>query len=421
VALAGLGGVIILTAIIAAWLIEEPMVSVVLYTPVPTATPSATVTPQPTFTATSTPPAPSAMPPPTPTGTRVVPEQVYSRKPVKNQGPIHIPPQLSAQPQRPILKPVTAGQSARPAINFGRNSRLVLAHYFAWYSGSGWNDCNISAGDKPLQPYDSSDPAAIARHVGMAQEIGLNGFTLHWFAPGDPTDRNFGNLLAQAEGTDFAATVVFSHHIWHGRPRNIPDALSYIINQYSRHPNFLRRAGKPVIFFTDMYRTPAPTPQQYWATLRNQLDPQRQTIWIAEGLDPSYLDTFDGLYVFKVSHAAYPHDYQKSSRWAERVRRQGDNTNQSNLWIATISPGWDDLRSGCKPDVRVDNQPHRLDRAGGATYQAIFEAATQSNPDWLMVGSFNEWVEGTYIEPSQQYGDKYLHMTAEFIEQFKGQ
>jgi len=126
------------------------------------------------------------------------------------------------------------------------------------------------------------------------------------------------------------------------------------------------------------------------------------------------------LYVFKVSHADYPHDYLKSSRWADRVRSTANQVGQPKLWLATISPGWDDLRSSCRPDVRIDNTSHRLDRAGGEVYRSNFAAALESKPEWLLVGSFNEWVEGTYIEPSVQYGDQYMHLTQEFIQQFQG-
>jgi hypothetical protein len=232
-------------------------------------------------------------------------------------------------------------------------------------------------------------------------------------------------LLQLSQGLNFASSVVFSHHIRHGvpdDPASITTALRYIIQSHGPQPNFLRLEGKPVIFFTDVYRTPAngQSPQQFWATVRDQVDPERQTWWIAEGLDASYLAVFDGLYVFKVSHADYPHDYLKSARWATRVRAMGQQLGQPKLWLATISPGWDDLRSGCIPDVRVPNTKHRLDRADGAVYQANFTAALESQPDWLLVGSFNEWVEGTYIEPSVQYGDQYMRLTKGFVEEFKG-
>jgi hypothetical protein len=69
--------------------------------------------------------------------------------------------------------------------------------------------------------------------------------------------------------------------------------------------------------------------------------------------------------------------------------------------------------------VRVPNQPHKLDRANGQTYEATFQGALASQPDWLIVGSFNEWVEGTYIEPSEQYGDSYLKITQSLVQRFQ--
>lgn len=375
------------------------------------------------------PPTPTRTPTPaipTPTGTRVVTmarlvATPHSTMPSISEATPTV--QVAAHVQSLARQRVGPAASLGRPVSFGVETPLVLAHYFAWFDGDGWNDCNISAGDRPLEPYHSDDPAAIARHVAMARATGLDGFTLHWFAPGDRTDRNFRALLTASQGTRFASTVVFSHHIWHGLSRpsrtNIAEALGYIIEQHTPHPNFLRRAGKPVIFFTDIYRTPESSPHQFWAALRDEVDPERRTLWIGEGLDASYLSVFDGLYVFKISHAAYPHDYRKSARWGRQVRRWAEQTGQPKLWIATISPGWDDLRSGCRADVRVENQPHRLDRADGTIYEATLQSALDSNPDWLIVSSFNEWVEGSYIEPSEQYGRKYLELTAEFVERFK--
>jgi hypothetical protein len=93
--------------------------------------------------------------------------------------------------------------------------------------------------------------------------------------------------------------------------------------------------------------------------------------------------------VFKITHAGYPDDYRKSAHWAGQVRRWEKQTGQPKLWLATISPGWDDLRAGCKVDVRVPNQPHRRDREDGVLYQATFDAALKSNPDWLPCSFMN--------------------------------
>jgi len=307
-----------------------------------------------------------------------------------------------------------------------RGNRLVLGNYFVWYDAAGWDGCNISDGDRPQNPYNSDDPAAMRRHVEQARDAGLDGFTAQWFAPGERTDQNFARLLDVSQGQNFHSTVVFLRHIWSGSPRpttaNVAEALRYILDRYGGHDSFLRWNGKPVIFFADIYRVPhaaGQTAQQAWQSIRQQADPQHQSWWIAEGLDPSYLAVFDGLYVYKVTHAAYPDDYRKDSRWALNVRRWEERTGQTKLWIATLMPGWDDRRAGCRPNVRVPSQPHKRDRENGAFYRATFDAALQSNPDWLWINSFNEWVEGTYIEPSEHYGDRYLQETKQLVLSWK--
>jgi hypothetical protein len=387
--------------------------------------PAPTRTALPTYTATATATmTPTASPTTTATPTRSqTPSATVTATPSATATATVTPtPPPTATPAPAAAAPVAL--PAAPASGAARVERVVLAAYFSWYDGDGWGDCNISAGDRPSQTYNSDDPAAMARHVRSALDAGIDGFTEHWFAPGDRTDVNFATLLAQSQGTSFRSTVVFSRHIVGGgaSQQTTIEALRYIMDRYSGNGNFLRLAGKPVIFFTDMQRVAlgaGQTPQQAWAAIRAQVDPAGNAWWIAEGLDASYLDVFDGLYVLKITHAAYPDDYVKASRWASQVRSWEQKTGKTKLWLGTISPGWDDLRSGCLPDVRVPTAPHKRGRDDGAFYQATFAAAMASAPDVLYVYSYNEWVEGTYIEPGQMYGDKYLTLTRQFAQQFK--
>jgi len=323
----------------------------------------------------------------------------------------------------PTLKPIAAAVTATTHIPA---THWVLANYFAWYSDSSWSECNISAGDRPTQPYNSDNADAISRQIRQALDAGIDGFTLQWFAPGERTDNNLATLLARSEGTPFQSSVVILRHLWPGFPaasqEEMVKALRYLMERYAGHPNWLKLEGRPVLFFADMPRVPmqsGQTPVQAWAHIRAQVDPKHTAWWIAEGLDASYLEVFDGLYVYKITHADYPSDYRKAARWSANVRSWEQKTGQRKLWFGTLSPGWDDTRAGCQPDIRVPSKTHVMERGAGAFYRATFDAALASQPDGLWINSWNEWVEGTYIEPSQRYGERYVQLTREMAAEFK--
>jgi hypothetical protein len=78
-------------------------------------------------------------------------------------------------------------------------------------------------------------------------------------------------------------------------------------------------------------------------------------------------------------------------------------------------PGYDDTRLGRGGGSVTP-------RNDGAFYRASFQGAIGSGPDWaILITSWNEWLEGHQIEPSQSYGDLYLQITAEYAAQYKGQ
>jgi hypothetical protein len=76
-------------------------------------------------------------------------------------------------------------------------------------------------------------------------------------------------------------------------------------------------------------------------------------------------------------------------------------------------PGYDDRKA--RPGSGFARS-----RDGGEYYRQNWRAAIDSKPHWVIVNSFNEWPEGTYIEPSQAYGHLYLDLTREWAARFKG-
>jgi len=381
----------------------------------PTHTPCPTATKMPTCT-----PAATAMPANTPTG---VPTDtpMPTASPAPTAGPT-LTRELSPKPAPALV----AGHPDVPP--------LVLANYFPWYDPATWDTGCTSDGDRPLDGvYDSNDPAVISRHIEQARAAGLDGFAVHWFAREDRTDANARQVLdLSPEG--FNSTITFLYHILPGAKVDaVIEQLRYVHRTYGGHPRFLRLAGRPVILFSDMYRVPdragrrpksdqdVATAVAHWAEIRAAVDPHHEDWWIAEGLRPEYLEVFDGLYVYRIDHACCPNACLSAPRWAGKVREWERATGQAKLWVGTVMPGWDDLNSGKShcTDLRVSAEPFARGRADGSYYARTWEAVLPTGPDLVVVHSFNEWVEGSYVEPSERFGDLYLRLTAQWVTRFK--
>jgi hypothetical protein len=124
---------------------------------------------------------------------------------------------------------------------------------------------------------------------------------------------------------------------------------------------------------------------------------------MAEGVQTEYLTVFDGLYLYNVAWSDVPDAVLV--RWGDAVRRWGAERGVYRFWAATVMPGYDDLATG-RPDAYV------RERADGTFYRACWAGAVQSEADWVIVNSFNAWLEGTHIEPSVLYDDTYIRLTA---------
>ena len=112
---------------------------------------------------------------------------------------------------------------------------------------------------------------------------------------------------------------------------------------------------------------------------------------------------------------------------------------EGKLVVPCVGPGYDDRR------IRPWNARNTKHRQHGAYYRRMFDAALALQPSLIGITSFNEWHEGTQIEPSQpfysnvgpvltshlklsafQYEDfepegplHYLDITAEYLSQYQ--
>ncbi|MFN3331798.1 MAG: SH3 domain-containing protein, partial [Caldilinea sp.] len=178
-------------------------------------------------------------------------------------------------------------------------------------------------------------------------------------------------------------------------------ALQHLLNVHASHPAYLRVDGRPVVFFW----RPTLYGVQTWANIRAQADPNRSALWISEGVDTSYLSVFDG-------HHLYSNTWNPPADLGATNQKFAARVGADRIWVATVMPGYNDVK------IRPGSGFAR-DREGGAYYERAWQAAIDSNPRWIVINSFNEWPEGSHIEPSAAFGDLFLGLTATWSARFK--
>jgi len=76
-----------------------------------------------------------------------------------------------------------------------------------------------------------------------------------------------------------------------------------------------------------------------------------------------------------------------------------------------VIPGYDDTKIR-KPGLAVQRYDAEL-------YRVQWEEAIKADPNWILITSFNEWHEGSEIEPSLEYKQRYLELTGKYAKRFK--
>jgi hypothetical protein len=294
------------------------------------------------------------------------------------------------------------------SVVHAQNERLVLAFYYAWFDQAMWKSGQLS--DQPAQPYDSRDRATIQRHVAQAKSAGIDALVQSWYGPSgganNMTESNFATLLDVSAASGLRAAVDFeTQGPFFSSAGDVQSALATLLSGHARHPAYLKVNGKPVVFFWRQQRFGVDA----WAAIRQQVDPEHKSIWIAEGTDLAYLCVFDGIHLYSVAWSADPSPVLVN--FGAKVRKAAQDLG-FRYWVATAMPGYDDTRlRGAGGFAR--------ERANGDYFRATFSGAAKSGADWTIVTSFNEWPEGSMIEPSTSYGDTYLNLTRELAAAYR--
>jgi molybdopterin-biosynthesis enzyme MoeA-like protein/nicotinamide mononucleotide (NMN) deamidase PncC len=252
-----------------------------------------------------------------------------------------------------------------------------------------------------------------------------------WWGKDSYTDKAVLRLLDVAEKHDIK--VCFHIEPFPGRnAQTTRDAIIYIIEKYGSHPAFYcfgKDNPRPMFYIYDSYLTPA----EQWKTvlspegsltIRNtKYDSVVIGLWVNEHEQAFMTEGhFDGYYTYFATDGftfgSTIENWPRLAEWAQQ---------NDELFIPSVGPGYVDLR------IRPWNNVNTRDRENGAYYDRGFAAAIAVNPQIISITSFNEWHEGTQIEPAvpkeipgfnyrdykPHYPEYYLDRTSYWVSQFE--
>jgi glycoprotein endo-alpha-1,2-mannosidase len=308
----------------------------------------------------------------------------------------------------------------------------ILAFYYGWWGNPAisqnwghWENVEPASehiGNTTDFPeygaYDSHDPALIERQVVAARAAGITGFIASWWGRGSFEDKGIALLLELAAKHQLTVSAYYEKIEGDDEASRTKSAiadLDYLLKQYGSSKAWLRADGKPVIFVYG--RALNALPPSAWREVIAQVrrDNPGGIALFCDSFKPAYVAQFDGASTYNITGQTQHKTPAEAAAWAHVTYPEMVAGAQGKISTVTVIPGYDDSHVG-----RSEPRPV-TDRYGGEMYRALWQEAISARPDWVLITSWNEWHEGSELEPSVQYGSTILDMTAGFARQFLSQ
>lgn len=313
--------------------------------------------------------------------------------------------------------------------------KLVGAHYYPWYWGEDgyaqfkeqpWPD--HSPYTPELGAYDSRDPEVVNQHIKWALENGVNWFVLNSGGPRGPIRNAIDESFLAAElsdhinfsfetgldlgpVTDENGQYIVDHPDNLARYRWIFDSFT----EYFEHPNYVRIDGRPILLD---FGTPSLTGDIVEALdeLRDSIDEEP---YIVSNM-PGFWNPPAGNPRNRVTRREVFEAYDAVRKYAPLPPTNHIEKNypaywgaQSKFWrflsdhhetgfIPTVMPGMNDQEIDWADRVHHDI----MDFTDGEFREICDQALNYVDPelDAVIITSWNEFPEGTTIEPAEEYG-----------------
>ena len=263
---------------------------------------------------------------------------------------------------------------------------LRAAFFYPWFPNA-WGQSEIEPFTNftpSFGSYDSSDRAIIERQLALAKRAHIDVFIASWWGQGHHTDKALHSLLAATTAPDSLHPSLEWAVYYEEEGQSDPTAtaiagdLTYLKTEYFSHPAYLKIDGKPVVFV--------------WTQSTD-----REAMLVRWHNAQTILG--DRIYVVPKVYQGYRDSSHQPDSWHQYG--PAEPTSQQLPYSYTVSPGfW------------LVGENERLSRDPARFEQDVI-AMNNSGASWQLITTWNEWGEGTAIEPADEFGTTYIDILAD--------
>ena len=257
----------------------------------------------------------------------------------------------------------------------------VSAFYYPWYGTSAkdgayehWSQLghappnDIASSYYPAEGlYSSSDTLVVKAQMDEIRDAGIDEIAVSWWGRGSPEDKRLPLVAAAARADSLSVAV----HLEPYGGRTVASTVADIA--------YLRTLGIRTFY---VYR-PDDLSTGDWLLAQLQLRDGGTLLFAQTALVGwAAASGFDGVYTYDI--VVYG---------ANKFRRLCAQAHAEKLLCApSVGPGYDARRGSGDPKMKP--------RRDGKTYDSMWRMAIAAGADRVTITSFNEWHEGTQIEPA---------------------
>lgn len=332
-----------------------------------------------------------------------------------------------------MLFRLLSAEAVKQVYNLRGTPPHLMAHYLPWFedgrddgAAASWDHWRWSSGGverdpnnrRPdglreiatvqyplIGPYSSGDRDVVRYHCELAAAAGIEGLIVLWYGPGSPTDARVPLILEEAERAGLKVALCYEEKLnWppYRTPGTRADMvasavadLRFLLESYAGHPAYLRRDGQPVVFQFNYWGTDRLGPRTFaageWEEILGAL-PQ-PVCYVRQNFDADQHPRLAGSYHWWVTDQGVLQRHQEQVAAAVAEGRL-------IFHAGFIAPGFDDSGTAGWGSGNIRQQP----REGTATLRATFGPSLVADPEIVQIVTWNDFNEGTEVEPTVEEG-----------------